>query len=107
LISQRDGRLRRLCVIPLAIIDAGQLYLTIAEVIALADAEALALKAFLIQPAVGHAQRYLVGIADAVAAGEAVVAPQRIVVETGFAGIEDGQVSLVLFGYVEVEQPRF
>src|SRR5690606_34376839 len=55
-------------------------------------------------PAVGHAQGNLVGVADTVLAGEAVFAPQRRVAEAAFAGIEDGDLILIFFGHVEVEQ---
>ncbi|MCY1527313.1 hypothetical protein D9M68_623760 [compost metagenome] len=105
-VFQRVGRNRGLGVGTIVEVDAGQLHLAVLEVEGLADAEALALEAIGLDPAVGHAQGNLVGIADAVAAGEAVVTPQRRVAEGGFAGIEQRDVGLVLFRYVEVEQPR-
>src|SRR5690606_42055079 len=52
----------------------------------LADAETLPLETVFLNPAVGHAQRQLVLVADPVASAEAVIAPQRSVVEAVFAG---------------------
>src|SRR5690606_26949850 len=57
-------------------------------------------------PAVGQAEGQLIGVADAVPAGEAVVAPQAAVAEAGLAAVEDRNLALVLVGDVEVEQAR-
>src|SRR5690606_12927913 len=70
------------------------------------DGEALTLEAVGLDPAVGQAEGQLIGVADAVPAGEAVVAPQAAVAEAGLAAVEDRNLALVLVGDVEVEQAR-
>src|SRR5690606_37194389 len=73
----------------------------------LADAETLPLETVFLNPAVGHAQRQLVLVADPVASAEAVIAPQRSVVEAVFAGIEHRDVLLIFFRHIQVEGSRF
>ncbi|MNE15864.1 hypothetical protein D3C80_1087870 [compost metagenome] len=85
-------------------IDARQLNLAVLEVHGLADAEALTLEAVVFDPAVGHAQRQLVLIANAIGAAEAVVAEQRGIAEGVFAGVEYRDVFLVLLRHVQIEQ---
>src|SRR5690554_5128254 len=76
LIQQRNWRLAGLRLGAGSVVDAPQLHFPVLEVEALTDAEDLAFETVGLQPAVGQAQRDLVGIADAIPAGEAVVAPQ-------------------------------
>src|SRR3990167_10051675 len=106
-ILQRIRRLRGLCVRAGAVVDTGHLHLAVFEVEGLADAEALALEAVVFDPAVGHAQRQFVLVADTVLAGKTVLAEQRGVVEGAFAGVEHRDIGLVFLGNIEVEQARF
>src|SRR3990167_4757736 len=106
-ILQRIRRLRGLRVRAGTVVDAGHLNLAVFEVEGLADAEALALEAVVFDPAIGYAQRQLVLVADTVLAGEAVLAEQRGIVESAFAGVEHRDIGLVFLGNIEVEQARF
>ncbi|MDT4848441.1 hypothetical protein FQZ97_825300 [compost metagenome] len=106
-VLQGVGGDRRLCIVAGAEVDPGHLHLAVLEVECLANAEALTFETVGFDPAVGHAQGNLVGVADAVAPREAVVTEQRRVVEGGLAGIEHRDIGLVLFRHVEVEQARF
>src|SRR5690606_29991942 len=76
------------------------------EVEDLPDGEALALEAVGLDPAVGHAEGELIGIADAILTGEAVVPPQAAIAEAGLAGVEDRNLILFLVGNIEIEQAR-
>src|SRR5690606_27289300 len=82
------------------------LHFAVLEVEDLPDGQALTLETVVLNPAVGQAEGQLVGVADAVPAGEAVVAPQTAVAEAGLAAVEDRNLALVLVGDVEVEQAR-
>src|SRR5690606_38325720 len=81
-------------------------HFAILEVESLADAEALAFETIVLDPAVGHVEGQLVLVTDTVAAAEAVVAPQRGVVEAVLDGVEYRDVVLILFRYIEVEGAR-
>src|SRR5690554_3333252 len=107
LVGQGDRRLGGGGFRAVAVVDARHLHLAVAEVPGLTDTQALTLHAPCVDPAVGQAERQLVGVADAVAPGEAVVAPQRVVAEGGLAGVEHRNVPLILIRYVEIEQTGF
>src|SRR5690606_9788541 len=68
----------------------------------LPQAQTLTLEAVGFNPAAGEAQRQLVGVANAVLAGEAVVAPQRGIAERAFAGVEHRDVGLIFVGHIQV-----
>src|SRR5690606_13446619 len=80
-----------------------QLHALILEIEDLAEAGAGALDAVAFQRPAGHPQGQLVGIADTVAAAEAIVAEQRVVAEGILVGIEQRLVILVAVGRVQVE----
>src|SRR5690554_5867039 len=107
LVDQRHRRLGRLGFAALAVIDAAQLHFAVPEVVRLTDAEGLPLDAPGVYPAVGQTQRDLVGITDAISAGEAVVAPQGGVAECRLATVEDRNVALIFLRHVQVEQAWF
>lgn len=79
---------------------------TITEVVNLAGTDAGAFETVLFDETTGDAQGQLVGIADTILTGKAVLAPQRVVTKGRFTGIEDRQAVLVLIWNVQVHGAR-
>src|SRR5690606_11357996 len=106
LVFQGIGRYRGQGLWTSVVADVRHLHFAVLEVEDLPDGQALTLETVVLNPAVGQAEGQLVGVADVVPAGEAVVAPQTAVAEAGLAAVEDRNLALVLVGDVEVEQAR-
>src|SRR5581483_12320892 len=82
----------------------GESLALVAEVIALAERGAEALLTIRLQEARGRRKGQLVGVAETVAADEAVLGEKLRIVEVGERGIEERDLVLVVIGHKDVEK---